>query len=282
MKKNILTIGLLIVIAFSICTLSFTPSAAPIPNTDPIADATAGEPYLGYINQEIIFDGSNSSDPDGDIVNYTWDFGVDTSGYGIKATHIYESPGDYSITLTVTDNEGATHSTTTFATIALPNLQPTTPTIDGPDEGKTNQSIAFTVAATDPDNQSISYIFDWGDGESDETAFVPSGVNATQSHTWTKPGTYAIMISASDGEALSQVAEFSISIEQGKEPTPAGDSTWLIVLVIIIIIALVIIFIFMKPTKPKEKKQPPKKPEEKKQPPKETKKTTKKPATKKK
>jgi len=86
-------------------------------NSPPVADADG--PYTGYINKAISFDGTGSYDPDGNIVNYTWNFGDGTKGYGETTTHIYTNPGIYQVTLTVKDNNGATNSDTTTVDITL-------------------------------------------------------------------------------------------------------------------------------------------------------------------
>lgn len=57
------------------------------------------------------FDGSGSSDSDGSIVSYAWDFGDGATGSGQTASHTYGSNGTYTVTLTVTDDDGATDST---------------------------------------------------------------------------------------------------------------------------------------------------------------------------
>ena len=54
------------------------------------------------------FDASGSSDPDGSIVSYDWDFGDGNSGGGLTADHTYAAAGTYSVVLTVTDDEEAT------------------------------------------------------------------------------------------------------------------------------------------------------------------------------
>ncbi|MET1255017.1 S8 family serine peptidase [Aliikangiella maris] len=58
------------------------------------------------------FDAANSSDSDGSIVTYSWQFGDGSSATGISTNHTYSANGNYSVTLTVTDNEGATGSQT--------------------------------------------------------------------------------------------------------------------------------------------------------------------------
>lgn len=52
------------------------------------------------------FDGSGSSDSDGNIVSYSWDFGDSSSGAGVTSNHSYAAAGTYSVTLTVTDDAG--------------------------------------------------------------------------------------------------------------------------------------------------------------------------------
>lgn len=57
------------------------------------------------------FDGSASTDSDGSIVTYHWDFGDGNTATGTSANHSYQQAGDYNVTLTVTDDNDATNST---------------------------------------------------------------------------------------------------------------------------------------------------------------------------
>jgi hypothetical protein len=68
----------------------------------------------------VTLDGSGSSDPDGSIVTYAWDFGDGTTGSGVTVTHIYPSAGDFTVTLTVTDDDGMTGSDTATITVLTP------------------------------------------------------------------------------------------------------------------------------------------------------------------
>ncbi len=69
----------------------------------PIAQANG--PYQAYTNQTITFHSNDSYDPDGIIVNYTWDFGDKTLSYEQNPVHIYTQPGNYIAILTVRDSD---------------------------------------------------------------------------------------------------------------------------------------------------------------------------------
>ena len=89
--------------------------------SEPIADA--GGPYTGTIDLPVVFDGTGSSDPDGLIVTYDWDFGDGVTGSGVTQSHAYVDPGIYTLTLTVTDNNGLTDSATSIVTIESQTLK---------------------------------------------------------------------------------------------------------------------------------------------------------------
>ena len=75
-------------------------------------------PYSGIAGSQILFNGSNSYDIDGYIVNYTWNFGDGSFGYGATCYHTYTNAGNYTVNLTVRDNEGAISSNITYAIIS--------------------------------------------------------------------------------------------------------------------------------------------------------------------
>ena len=83
-----------------------------IGNLPPLAHA--GDSVSGKVSRDITFDGTGSSDPDGSVANYAWSFGDGNTGTGPNPTHSYAAAGKYFVTLTVTDNDGATNSDATL------------------------------------------------------------------------------------------------------------------------------------------------------------------------
>ncbi len=88
-----------------------------IPNDPPVANANG--PYLGLVNQNISFNGSLSFDPNEHELFYHWDFGDGTTGEGVLIKHKYNSPGNYSVELTVTDEYGLSSKSSTYANVSL-------------------------------------------------------------------------------------------------------------------------------------------------------------------
>ena len=87
--------------------------SAGLPNLPPVASFTL-TPQQGPIPLEVHFDATASSDPDGSIAEYEWDFGDAAVATGVTATHTYTSPSPdpLTVTLKVTDDRGATATTT--------------------------------------------------------------------------------------------------------------------------------------------------------------------------
>jgi len=79
--------------------------------------ANAGADQTVDVNIQVNFSGSGSYDVDGNIVSYLWNFGDNTTALGVNANHIYTSPGIYTVTLTVTDNNGLTGTDTMIVTV---------------------------------------------------------------------------------------------------------------------------------------------------------------------
>jgi len=95
------------------------PPSPPPGNHPPVA--VVGGPYTsatGVVN----FDGSASSDPDGDGLTYNWNFGDGGSSTAVSPSHAYTQDGEFAVSLRVTDSKGAqSNPSTTTATISRPS-----------------------------------------------------------------------------------------------------------------------------------------------------------------
>jgi PKD repeat protein len=195
---------------------------------NPVADLSAGELYQGFVNTTITFDGSKSSDPDGTITKWLWDFGDSTNSTGKTVRHTYSKTGTYTVTLTVTDNEGATNTDTTTCIISQniiqPNRPPTKPIITATITGSTNTQYTYTVVSTDPDNDMIQYTFDWGGLATQSSGFLPNGTSYTVNHSWTNPGPHTITVTVTDNQTESYSSMIiNINTEENKPSTPGFE-----------------------------------------------------------
>jgi PKD repeat protein len=82
-------------------TTTFAVPCPPPANRPPAPNA--GGPYAGRVRHAITFDGSLSTDPEREPLNYAWDFGDRTTGSGAQPQHVYAEPGIYIATLVVSD-----------------------------------------------------------------------------------------------------------------------------------------------------------------------------------
>src|SRR5439155_25990473 len=86
------------------------------------------------VGTSVAFSGAGSSDPDGTIATYAWVFGDLGSASGVSVSHAYTAAGTFIVTLTVTDNLGATG--TGSATVTVTNsVAPLTVTLTSPSAG---------------------------------------------------------------------------------------------------------------------------------------------------
>ena len=133
-------------------------------NAEPMA--AVGGPYVGDEGSVIEFSGVRSTDPDNDALTYAWNFGDGSTGTGATPSHTYADNGTFTVTLTVDDGNGGTHTATTTATIASIAPDATLGNTGPVDEG---QSFTLTMTSpTDPSSLDVaagfSHAFDCGAG----------------------------------------------------------------------------------------------------------------------
>jgi len=122
-------------------------------NQPPVATASA-TPTNGAAPLQVSFDGSGSSDPEGQALTYAWDLDGDgqfDDSTAAKPTFTYSQPGSYAVRLRVSDPQGASTASSPIAITA--NNTPPTATILTPTAGttwKVGDTISFSGSASDP------------------------------------------------------------------------------------------------------------------------------------
>jgi PKD repeat protein len=161
----------------------------------PIARAPAS--ILACAGTEATFDGSASTDTDGVVNSYSWDFGDGGSGGGEKPTHIYDKPGNYRAFLRIEGEKVGICDSSSSTEIAVRVVAGPVATIKAPAAVPLGQPAAFDGTGSTAENGRITgWHWDFGDGTSAE--------GATASHVYAKSGTYqAALTLASDSEAPS-------------------------------------------------------------------------------
>jgi len=195
--------------------LQHDPNAPP--NELPVANP--GGPYNGTVDVAVQFDGSASSDPDGTIASYSWDFGNGTTGTGATPSATYTEAGTFNVTLTVTDDAGETNSVSTTVEIVAAANQPPVANPGGPYNGTVDVAVQFDgSASSDPDGTIASYSWDFGNGT--------TGTGATPSATYTEAGTFNVTLTVTDdaGEtnSVSTTVEIVAAANQPPVANPGG------------------------------------------------------------
>jgi len=171
---------------------------SPVNIIDKKPTAEAGFDKNVNVNAYTEFDSSGSFDPDGDALTFRWDFGDGFVTNWVpyeKTNHIYYEPGNYTVTLTVSD--GYLRDTDTLRVTVKDEGQNRPPVPDaGPDHSVVvNQSVTFNASGSyDPDGDPLRYQWLFGDGMESDWQDLPE-----ISHAYISAGTYAVTVKVHDG-----------------------------------------------------------------------------------
>ncbi|MEN0083467.1 MAG: PKD domain-containing protein [Leifsonia sp.] len=181
-----------------------------VANKPPVASFTSS-----VSNLNVAFDASASSDPDGTVASYAWDFGDGTTGTGVNPTHTYGSAGAFTVTLTVTDNQGlAGTPVQQQVTTTLPPNQPPVAIFTATPNGLT---VAVDgSASSDPDGTIAGYAWNFGDGATATTA--------TASHAYASGGTYTVTLTVTDNRGGTNTATKSVTVTAPPPAAIASDT----------------------------------------------------------
>jgi len=166
-------------------------------NQDPTARISGSCTYLS-----CPLSGSTSTDPDGTIASYAWDFGDGETATGVAPGHTYDEADTYLVTLKVTDNSGGTHTTTreVVVTDPPPNANPVA-VISG--TTCTYLSCPLSGSGSTDDGTITSYAWDFGDGE--------TGTGANPGHVYDEAGTWTVTLVVTDNAGASNTTTAQVT-----------------------------------------------------------------------
>lgn len=181
-------------------------------NQWPVA-VTAASANGGDVPLTVSFSSAGSSDPDGTIVGFVWDFGDGTTSTDANPIHTFTMPGAHVALLTLTDNQGAQTSNTVLVTATAPNQTPVVVGSASVYAGPPPLNVVFsTVGSYDPDGVVGNVSWDMGDGN--------SYWGGMAYNTYTTPGVYHVIVTAWDNR--NGTGSDTLTIVVGGTPL-AGD-----------------------------------------------------------
>lgn len=176
------------------------------PNDAPTASAAVTPTGLS-----VALDGSASTDPDGRVVSWAWDLGDGTRTNGATAAHTYAAPGRYTVTLVVTDDRGATSTTTRTTEVTAP---PDAAPVAAATAAVSGLGVALDGSgSTDQDGEVTSWAWDLGDGA--------TATGARVQHTYAAAGRYTVTLVVTDDDGATATTNLPVEVV-APAPAPAG------------------------------------------------------------
>jgi PKD repeat protein len=179
--------------------------AVPLANQPPTAQFASAVNTLSLGVDAVL-----STDPDGTITSYAWNFGEPTSSTntanGRTATHTYAAKGSYTVTLVVTDNTGliATNQQQ-IAIVGAANISPIANFTSSPNALLVDFNGTTSI---DPDGSIVTYSWDFGEPKS----ATNTAAGATPTHAYQFAGSYTATLTVTDDQGATNVKQALITV----------------------------------------------------------------------
>jgi PKD repeat protein len=174
-----------------------------------------------------------SLDPDGGIDARLWEFGDGSTSPDANPTHRYSDDGNYSVTLTVTDDEGATASMTQWVNVS--NVDPVASFAATPVNPEVGDPVAFTDRSVDADGEIAAWSWDFGDGNASS--------ERSPTHTYGESGTFTVTLLVTDDDGGTGSWERGVTIAP-RETAPQAAWTSAIILIVLVVVVLVALYLW--------------------------------------
>jgi len=160
---------------------------------------------------DVVRFADESSSPRGDLLRWHWEFGDGNTSTLQNPTHRYTRKGTFTVRLTVTDDDGATDTTTrTITVVNLPPVASFTVALHIEHLGLLlrRREVTFDASGSyDPDGEIVRYAWDFGDGNTAEGRIV--------THTYPEAGTYTVRLTVTDDDGMTDTTEQEVHVVPG-------------------------------------------------------------------
>jgi len=144
-----------------------------------------------------------SVDPEGDLLEYQWDFGDGSTSTKAEPVHTYDEKGDYTVTLTVTDDEGLNNSFSKALTVD--NQRPYADFRFSPSSPKVGDTVIFSDQSSDPDGDTLEYLWEFADGS--------TSTQRNPQHVYSSPGMMRVWLTVTDDDGAEYAVRRSVMVE---------------------------------------------------------------------
>lgn len=181
-------------------------------NSQPPSASASANVFYGTLPLTVAFSSVNSSDPDGEIVSYHWNFGDGTSSTEPNPVHIYNSAGTFTAVLTVTNNSGLIGMSSLFITaVPVPNQAPVAVARANVASGNAFLTVSFSSRDSyDPDGTIAGYFWDFGNGAVSR--------QANPSYTYTTAGNFTATLTVTDNKGATDSKSIAITVHPAANP----------------------------------------------------------------
>ncbi|MCO7225580.1 PKD domain-containing protein [Pleionea sp. CnH1-48] len=167
---------------------------------------------FSFSASELSVQFTNSSSDDGNIVSYNWQFGDGSSSTQESPSHQYNAAGTYTVTLTVTDDDGQTGNASKNVTVVEDSAAPSASFT----YVKNNLTVDFSDTSSDSDGSIASWSWSFGDGSTSN--------QANPSHTFNAAGSYDVTLEVTDNDGLTDSNTQTVSVIDGDDGLENGAS----------------------------------------------------------
>ncbi len=194
--------------------------SGPSINHAPVANFTYS-PANPEENETVSFTDASTDEDAGDVLSHNWDFGEGSTSTDQNPTHVYATAGNYTVVLTVSDGELQDSMTqiVEVTSVAPGNDPPVADFTFSPASPEVNESVSFTDASSDPNGDSLVYLWDFGEGS--------NSANQNVTFVYGVEGTYNVTLTVSDGEFQDSITkQITVSPITVVEHDPVAEFTW--------------------------------------------------------